>query len=580
MASTTAGDPALSLVHEGWNHLMSQRPLAAWGTWQQALRINPDSAAAKQALSTLESAPDLPLAARKVYRFRAPADARRRAEWDHVLREGGASELSGAATAFHRLSHEAPWDADAHFNLALCHAWSGQHEQAIESLAEVVRLQADEAPEKAIEAWMLAEILRPGGGAEFLADDLRYACTFAWNPEATSRLVDSFPEIRRIPTPRDPTRPDATTSELEVFEWLDSPMPAATVVRSSADLPRLWATIYVTPDSLRLSSPIVEKLELVEEKLRRLLPPEAEPTSRVAAPLPLPFLDADVWTARLPEGIGRERSHELLREVVENHYENEWIHRPRQGLDGLTPLAAALDASRGDSLARVKLQAIVRLREQLGSRPSSLAMYQGYPFDRLRRRLGLELDSAASVDTRDLSCAGRQELEALAPEELGDADLVEAFKSAAGFRDDALTLRFAEEWTRREAPSTTGLDLTSLFAPLARRSIQQHEPEEALALLERARDLGNATSARSFDTWRAEIFARTGRADDAVRLYLQLIEDSDRPAPVALDAAETLLDNNHVDEAIPLLRLASELASDTGPAWVEDEVRRLLKNYS
>ena len=65
MASTTATDPTVALIHEGWNHLMSQRPLAAWGTWQRALRLDPDSAAARQALETLESAPDLPPAVRR-----------------------------------------------------------------------------------------------------------------------------------------------------------------------------------------------------------------------------------------------------------------------------------------------------------------------------------------------------------------------------------------------------------------------------------------------------------------------------------------------------------------------------------
>ena len=57
-----------------------------------------------------------------------------------------------------------------------------------------------------------------------------------------------------------------------------------------------------------------------------------------------------------------------------------------------------LEASRGDAVARAKLTAVVRLREQLGNRPSALLLYQGYPFDRLRRRLGLELVYPGAVD--------------------------------------------------------------------------------------------------------------------------------------------------------------------------------------
>ncbi len=80
MTAATSRDATLSLVHEGWNHLMSQRPLAAWGTWQRALRLDRSTAAARMAIETLEGAADLPMAARKVYRFRKPAtDARKRA---------------------------------------------------------------------------------------------------------------------------------------------------------------------------------------------------------------------------------------------------------------------------------------------------------------------------------------------------------------------------------------------------------------------------------------------------------------------------------------------------------------------
>ena len=64
MTSSAGNETCTSLIHEGWDHLRSQRPLAAWASWQRALRIEPHSAAALRALSTLESAKDLPLAAR------------------------------------------------------------------------------------------------------------------------------------------------------------------------------------------------------------------------------------------------------------------------------------------------------------------------------------------------------------------------------------------------------------------------------------------------------------------------------------------------------------------------------------
>jgi tetratricopeptide (TPR) repeat protein len=545
------------------------------------LRLDPDSAAARQALETLESAPDLPLAARKVYRYRKPHGEPQRSRWDRVLRGGDNTELDRAAAAFRRLTKEDPDDADAWFNQALCLAWSGIDREAIDCLDQVVNLEADGDPKKAVEAWVLAEILRQGGGAESLSDDLRYACTFPWEPEDTARLEAAFPELRRIPTPRDPTRPEGRNDDLEVLEWLDRPFPEAQAVASHADLPRVLATVYITPGSLRLSSPRVETLEQVEEKLRRMNGTAARPAERVAAPLPLPFLDAEVWTTRIPEGIDRALSNQLARETVEAFYENQWIHRPRQGLDGLSPLAASQSARRGDAVARAKLEAVVRVREQLGGRPSAVALYQGYPFDRLRRRLDLDPVDPEAVDPRDLSCASLSGLQALDPEELDDTRLAEAFESAAGLRDDPLTTRFAGELSRRNSIELGRLDLISVYAPLIRQEMQRENPDQALQLLDQARTLGTVANRRAFDTWRAEILSRTDRPDEAERIYHDLVATSstDSGPQVALDGAETLLDNGHLDQAKALLILARDLARAARVRWVEEQAGAHLKTH-
>jgi tetratricopeptide (TPR) repeat protein len=580
MTAASTHDETLALVHEGWNHLMSQRPLAAWGTWQRAIRLDADAAAARQALETLEAAPDLPLAARKVYRFRKPATEAQRARWDRVLRNGEAAELAAAAEAFGRLAAEVPDDAEAWFNRALCLAWVGLDHQAIECLDQVTGLEAESDAKKAVEAWTLAEILRQAGGAESLSDDLRFACTFAWSPEQTAALRTSFPEIRQIPTPRDPTRPEAPPGDLEVLEWLDRPFPAVDAVHGEGDLPRVLATVYVTPGAIRLSSPRVETLELAEEKLRRMLGAAAQPLERVAAPLPLPFLDADVWTTRIPEELDHDLTHRLTREALESYYENQWIHSPRQGLDGLSPLAASQDARRGDAVARAKLEAVVQVREQLGSRSSAIAMYQGYPFDRLRRRLGLDLVHPDTVDNQDHSCASLAELQAQNAQDLDDVRLVDAFKSAAGLRDDELTTRFASELLRRKPDQLAHLDLSAVYAPLIRQSMQREKPQEALDWLEQARTLGPDSSRRTFDTWRAEIVSRTGLPEEASRLYDEILTASGSSPQVALDAAETLLDNGHFKQAREFLDRALKLARSARIQWVEDLASQHMKNLS
>src|SRR5271155_1351405 len=105
MSSTSTSGSSMALVHKGWDHLRARRPLAAWGSWQRALRLDPSLTAASQALATLESAADLPESARTVYRLRQPDDPGRRAAWDDRLKARGAEEqdLYVMADAFGRL---------------------------------------------------------------------------------------------------------------------------------------------------------------------------------------------------------------------------------------------------------------------------------------------------------------------------------------------------------------------------------------------------------------------------------------------------------------------------------------------
>lgn len=566
-----------ALIHEGWNHLMSQRPLAAWGTWQRALRIDPDSTAARSALTTLESAPELPLSARKAQRFRQPRDPARRARWDALLRSAPLEELDAAADAFAELIQEAPDDVEAWFNRGLCLAWRGLDPEAVAAFDRVVDLEADHNFDGAVEAWTLAEILRQGGGAETIADDLRYACGFPWDEDDTPALLLRFPEIRRIPAPHDPAGNQAKASDVEVLEWLDRPFPTVDPeTATAAELPRVLATIYITPGSIRLSSPRVDGLEVAEEKLGLLIGPDAK-AQRTAAPLPLPFLDAAVWTVRFPEGRDQADAERWSREVVEDYYENRWIHLPRQGLDGLSPLAAARSARAGDDAIRAKLAAVIRLREQLGSRPSSAILYQGYPFDRLRRRLGLDPVDPASVDSADASCANPWEIQGLAPAELEDQPLVDAFLSALGLMDDDLIVPLARELMDRRPEAIRRVPAPDLVAGLVRLEMGRGRPDAALEWVDKVSPSATGDGRRALGTWRAEILARADRPDEASEAFRSLLDEAPEDAALALDAAETLLDNGHNDQARPFLTIAARLAGPLGLRGVASRAARHLK---
>ena len=157
---------------------------------------------------------------------------------------------------------------------------------------------------------------------------------------------------------------------------------------------------------------------------------------------------------------------------------------------------------------------------------------------------------------------------------------MEAFKSAAGLREDDLTTRFAAELVRRKPDQLGRLDLSAVYAPLIRQSMQRGKPQEALDWLEQARSLGPASSRPTFDTWRAEILSRTGRPEEASRIYDELVSSSASSPQVALDAAETLLDNGHFDQARDFLGRALKLARSARVPWVEDMANHHLKSLS
>jgi tetratricopeptide (TPR) repeat protein len=556
MPETVPSDPILPLIHEGWEHLKRQRPLAAWASWRRALRFEPENKAATHALHVLANAGDLPLAARVEYRFLTPKGEAGRVRWDARFRGRDLGELAVAADAFASLAEEDPSDARARFNQGLCLAWLGRNSESVAALDLAVGALAEPEPDVAVDTWTLAEIIRQGGGAESLADDLNHVVTLSWTPgDDPAGFLDHRPDVRAVDNPIDPVTGRPELSEARIYEWLDGPM--------DADLRRVRATIVRLPGSLRLSGPDPVLLEEVFAEVGEATVGRFESAWRMATPLPLAFLDAAVWAIRMAPGMDEEARAHLNRSAVERYYEATWPGRPRQGLDGRSPVEAGRLAAEGDLVARAKLEGVVRLREQLGLRPTIAALYQGYPFDRLRRRLGLPPTDPDALDPLDATSMSGPELDNLDPDALDDYALAEAYESAAALGDDRRTARFAEALATRDPSSLARLDLRALFATLIRREIAESSSEGAMARLDRAqavdRELNAGRDRKTYETWRAEVHVRLGRPEAALAVYQSLARESPDPA-VPLDAADTLLDAGFDEQARLMAREALDLA--------------------
>ena len=365
------------LILEGWHHLRLQRPLAAWASWQRALRARPDDNAAQDALERLANAPELPAVARLPCRF-LPASSHeptRRARWDARLPTVDLDDLTAAATAFSDLADADPTDAEARFNQALCLAWIGRNAEAVGALDQTVAALAADEPAKAADAWCLAEVLRLGAGAETLADDFRYTwdLNLAEAPPLPPDFFESWPNLAPVVIPADPLA--ATDSDSgavgQAFEWLDRPIPPLGFVPTSArDLPRVLASVVATPRIVRLSSPDPTGFNVLDEPAFLSIARAFSTARRERTPLAIAWADVALGTYKLPPGLSPAARADLTRATVEHHLENRWIHQPRLALERRTPLEAAALAARGDAVARVKLLGLIQFREQLGSRPS------------------------------------------------------------------------------------------------------------------------------------------------------------------------------------------------------------------
>ena len=536
------------------------------------MRIESEQEAATHALHVLANAGDLPEAAKVEYRFLTPTDDGGRSRWDARFRGRDLEELAVAAEAFASLADDDGSDAHARFNRGSCLAWLGRNAESIAALDLAVRALAEAEPAVAVEAWTVAEILRQGAGAEPLADDLNHVVLLAWTPgDDPAGFLDDRPDVRPVDNPIDPSTGLPQLSEARLYEWLDGP--------PGADLRRVLATVVRLPGSLRLSGTDPVLLEEVVDEVGRAGAGRLASLRRQATPLPLAFLDAAVWAIRMPPGLDEEARARLNRSAVERYYEVAWLRLPRQGLDGRTPIEAGRLAGEGDPVARAQLEAVVRLREQLGMRPTTAALYQGYPFDRLRRRLGLAPTDPETVDPLDAASMSGPELDKLDPATLDDYTLADAYESAAALGDDRRTARFAEILAARDPSSLARLDLRALFATLIRREIAEGSTEGAMARLDRAQAvdlaLNDGRDRKTYETWRAEVYVRVGRPEEAVRVYRSLAEDPPDPA-LALDAAETLLDAGHEPEAREMAQRALDLAEPDGDEATIERAKALL----
>ncbi len=587
---TSPSEPdALALIHEGWNHLKRQRPLAAWACWQRALRIEPENPAATQAIETLASASELPAAAKAVYRYQAPRNDDQRRRWDEQIGGRDLDNLDVAAQAFQALVDDDPDDSAAWYNLALTLAWLGRNAEAIDALEQVLQREASTDLDAASNAWTLAAVLRQGAGAESLADELSHSLLLEWPDDLGDPIawIRSFAAVRLLPPPIDGTTGRPAFPDARLFEWLDREMPSPSADLSVDDLPRVRASGIATPGRLRLFGPLAGPLHELERDLKAALGDRFRLRDRQSSPQPLSLLDTDVWLVRLPDGLDLDSRRHLTRDAVEHYYETDWLLQPRASLvfegdeqtslNGTPLLAAFAVTKQNDRIAAAKLSGVIRLREQLAARPHVAELYGGYPFDRLRRRVGLEPIDPSTVDPDDVTCMSGDELDRLDPTTLNPSRLIEAYQSARVVASHDTVVRIARDAVERDPSILVRVDVPRLASTLIFEALAEEGPDAAVSWIDRAitldRDLNAGRHVGRFEWIRGQVLQRGDDPEAAATLFEGLLERFPDDAALLLDAADALDALEQFEREIPLLRRVIERAGERGD-WVRAGLAR------
>ena len=577
MHSSDESNVALSLVHLGWDHLRTQRPLAAWASWRRALRVKPDDPAATQALEILEAATDLPTVLKAAHRYKPPRGEERRKRWGEVLEADDSQDLARIATLFHALHARDGDDHEALYNEALSLAWAGDNALAQSRLADFASRVAPNDLEAAVESFVLAEFLAQGA-TTCLEAAIDWNHTLIVVPRSDAR--DVVTRLKSVATwipcrlASDADEEFSRALSTRAYEWLDRPMPAPGGDLQVEDLPRVLASVIATPTKLRFSSTDRWRLKRIEWTLAALLEGRRFSIERISSPLPIRLMDADAWTFRLPANLDDQSRNRLTREAVERYYEDHWVHRPRRGLlserDALvsTPLAAsrfARSSSPRALEARARLEAAIRAREQLGARPKTANLYGGYPFDRLRNRLGLDAWHSGTVDPNDLSCQNEQQFDEADTAKWDVPMLREGFRSAYALSRGSrpIAARLARELVERDPSTLIGIQSAAALTVLVQQALQERDRSQALAWLDRARELrahsrASDVSAPLQEAWRAALLAVD--AGDAPGSSPN--ERSNLAHSVALAAAEGLLNVGQTDLALAIILDSREQAAD------------------
>ncbi len=538
----------LAQVHEmiARNELILNRPVASAAALARAIHFNPgDADAIGQYDSLFGSGSRLPNCATKMYQLRAtaqPAD----------LPQTG--RLADVKKAYEDLTAKIPSDPAAWFNLGVVRAWLGDQGPALDALIKSLDAEFDDA--HAEETAALAEVLKCAQGMEAECDykEFRYYLQIR-DPNAVLQLLQAWDAEGRIMGAQ--SDESGTNFGCMLVEPLPSLVDTGTTMAKAmgnltinGGLVRLWSGNKRSAQTLAVE--MRDRLNMaVEEPVEGSGPPQFGEIVQEALAYPI----------RMTEITEAEMK---LKAYAEKYFENDWVHRPMKVFGGASPLDAG-----GSKLLRKRLLGVLKFLEDCvaGSAPRKQRGEESYPmevydFNRLRHKLGAERQGpgtpppellAAAKKKLDFGAMNAADLAALKGDDLTPLEIEDAMRASLKLDARELAVAFAQAGIAKPVDAARP-DRYTLFACLVAAANADGDPAAALQHASAGAEYDAANNggkrANEFGLQKARLLAKSGRADEAVKEFMDLIARNPDEAKFYIAATETMLSAKRGTDAL------------------------------
>lgn len=529
--------------------LQLSHPIACRAALERVTHYFPDVREARENLENLfGSESRLPDAARKAYRLRATVQP---ASVDSVT-----GRFSEVRRIYEEMTVAVPDDPAAWFNLGLVRAWMGEQPSAVEALLQSIDREWDDV--KAEEAGALVEVLRCGIGMENDSDYIVHrAILQIRDADAMLHLLKAWDQEQRLYAVR------ADEQNGVMVATLVEPIP--TLVETGNTFAKFVANMVIGNGYIRIWGADADKVARAGQEIRDRV---ALGVSEVSADIGICSLFEILQAALIfPIRVSDQQEVETkLQEAIRHYLEEIWAHRSLRSLNGVSPI----DAVGSKNLRKRVLGIIKFLSDCLVSFKSRNATTTLYDFDRLRHKLGAELQPSGAAPTitvaraeassaaqpaakRDFGALNVAELAALDPATLTVVELDEAMRAAVKLDARDLAVRFAAAGAEKPADPAKP-DRYTFYACLITGAVSNGDWNAALAAAEAGQkydaEHNDARRTNEFSLQKAKLFAKRGDPDAAVAEFEALIARNPDEGKYFIAATEAMLSVRNGSQAL------------------------------